>query len=68
MSRLEQVEKDAMILTMKRKKLHIRQVDIAKKLGVCKQAINLFESYRSSLSDETIKKYYELVERMECEK
>ena len=53
---------------MRRKKLHIRQVDIANEIGICKQAINLFESYRSSLSDETIKKYYELIERLESER
>lgn len=68
MTRLEVVEKDVMILTMRRKKLHIRQVDIANEIGICKQAINLFESYRASLSDETIKKYYELIERLESER
>lgn len=52
-------------LRLRRKKLKLSIKAIAEELGISRSAISQYEGLRATLSDETIRKYEEIIEREE---
>lgn len=52
---------DRSYLRMMRKKLNIKLQTVADYIGVSRPAVSMFECYKMNLTQENIKKYYELI-------
>lgn len=54
-------------LRLRRKKLKLSIKIIAEELGISRSAISQYEGLRATLSENTIKKYEEILNKKECE-